>query len=127
MKNEVNAFYGYNNTVPALISKMCIEAFDRYEAEIDVVPQRTAIARAIGDTIRENIEIMNCEYFMDRNAINHQMNEKTDYLKHMEKATFMKFAEALYNSGNYRVERFNNYHETSFKCQLAVFKIGELK
>lgn len=33
MRNQIDKFYGYNDTVSAMISKMCLEAFDRFDIE----------------------------------------------------------------------------------------------
>lgn len=85
------------------------------------------MARAIGDTFRKNIEILTSSYSMDRQAIDHRMNKNEEYVKHLEKVTFMKFASDLYESGNYRLDKRDNLYELSFIYQLGVFKIGELK
>ena len=59
--------------------------------------------------------------------IDHGINKDKKYVEHIEKTTFMKFAESLYESGNYRVEKRDSSYELSFFYQLGVFKIGELK
>jgi hypothetical protein len=85
------------------------------------------MARAIGDTIRSNMVIYTQNYCMDRDLISHGYLDNKDYLKHQEKAVFMNFAETLYGSSNYRVEKFLNDYEYVFKYQLAVFNLPTLK
>lgn len=85
------------------------------------------MARAIGDTIRENILILTNQYSMDRDLINHGYMKKEEYLQHVERATFMELTKSIYETGNYRVEKIKNDYEYSFRYQLAIFSIGELK
>lgn len=128
MKNKVDDIYGYNETISAMISKMCLIAYEKYDNErANNVDHRTAMARAIGVSIKTNITILTQQYHMNNQAIEQGLNSDLSYMKHIEKAVFMKFAEALYDSGNYRIEKFNNAYEYCFKYQLAVFNIGELK
>lgn len=127
MRNKVDDIYGYNETVSAMISKMCLIAYEKYDNErANNVDHRPAMARAIGDSIKTSMTIITQQYHMDNQMIERGLNSDHGYVKHIEKAVFMKFAEALYDSGNYRVEKFNNNYEYIFKYQLAVFKIGEL-
>lgn len=127
MKNLVDQYYGYNDTISGMISKMCLEAYAKYDKERLNVDDRTAMSRAIGDTFKKNIEIFTQEYSMNPELIEMHLNNDSGYVSHIEKATFMKFAESTYESNNYRVEKFNNLYEYRFKYQLALFKIGELK
>ena len=127
MKNLVNDFYGYNDTVSSLISKMTLSAYEKFDREkLSGQNDRVAMARAIGDTIRENIVIFTESHSMDRDLINHGYMEKEGYVQHIEQATFMKLAKAMYDSDNYRVEKFQNNYEYRFKYQLALFNIGKL-
>ena len=128
MINKVDDFYGYNDTISALISKMSLAAYEKFDKEkMSGQNDRVAMARAIGDTVKENICIFTQYYSMDRDLINHGYKDKDGYIKHIEKATFLKFAESIFESNNYRVEKFNNVYEYKFKYQLALFNIGELK
>lgn len=127
VKNQIDEYYGYNDTVSAMISKMCLEAYNIFDIEKEGVDQKTAIARAIGDTFKKNIEILTQSYSMDRQMIDHGINKDKGYVEHLEKITFMKFAESLYESGNYRVKKRDSFYELSFIYQLGVFKIGELR
>lgn len=128
MKNKVDNFYGYNDTISAMISKVCLAAYEKYDMERShQVEHRTAMARAIGGSIKNNMTILTQSYHMDRALLQQGLHKEAGYVSHIEKATFMRFAEAIYDSGNYRVEQFNNDYEYTFKYQLAVFNIGELK
>ena len=128
VKNQVDKFYGYNDTVSALISKMCLEAYELFDKEkANGNSDRVSMARAIGDTVKNNMVICTQNYSMDRDMISHGYLDNKDYLKYQEKAVFMKFAETLYESSNYRVEKFLNDYEYVFKYQLAVFNLPTLK
>lgn len=127
VKNQIDMYYGYNDTVSAMISKMCLEAYSVFDIEKEKVDQRTAMARAIGDTFKKNIEILTYSYSMDRQVIDQGMNKDDRYVKHLERVAFMQFAEELYESGNYRVAKQDNFYELSFIYQLGVFKIGKLE
>ena len=127
MKNVVDEHYGYNDVISGLISKMCLEAYSLYDIEKERVNNRTAIARAIGHTIKKNIKIYTRSYHMDKGAIDLGLNMDDKYTSHIERSTFLEFANDIYESGNYRIEKYNNYYECVFKYQLAVFEIGELK
>ena len=128
MKNLVDEFYGYNDTISGLISKMSLDAYEKFDKEkLSGQTDRVAMARAIGDTIRENILILTENYSMDRDLINRGYMEREGYVEHIEQATFMKLAKSIYESKNYRVEKFKNDYEYSFRYQLAIFSIGELK
>lgn len=127
MKNKVDDFYGYNDTISAMISKMCLEAYSKYDIEKERVDHKQAMARAIGDTFKKHIEIYTQTYSMDLELMRRHLNNDDGYVSHIEKATFMKFAENIYDSGNYRIEEFNNVYEYVFKYQIGLFKIGELK
>ncbi len=85
------------------------------------------MARAIGDTLRKNISIINQSYTMNPVLIEQHLNQDEGYSSHIERATFLKFAEQLYDSGNYRIKKYNNDYEYIFRYELAVFNIGELK
>lgn len=127
MKNLVDEFYGYNDTISGLISKMSLDAYEKFDKEkLSGQTDRVAMARAIGDTIRENICILTENYSMDRELINHGYMEKEGYIEHIEQVTFMRLAKAIYESNNYRIEKFQNNYEYRFKYQLALFNIGKL-
>lgn len=127
VKNQVDKFYGYNDVVSALISKMCLEAYDLFDKEkANGNSDRVSMARAIGDTIRNNMVIYTQDYSMDRELISRGYLDNKDYLKYQEKAVFMEFAETLYESNNYRVEKFLNDYGYVFKYQLAVFSLPKL-
>lgn len=128
IKNKVDDYYGYNDTVSSLISKMCLEAYELFDKEkANGNSDRVSMARAIGDTIRNNMVIYSQNYSLDREMISRGYLENQDYIKHLEKSVFMKFAENLYESNNYRVDKTKNFYEYILKYQLAVFNIGELK
>ena len=128
VKNQVDNFNGYNDTASALISKMCLQAYEKFDKEKENGNNdRVSMARAIGDTIKENMAIYTQSYSLDREMISRGYLDNKDYLKHIEKKVFIGFAETLYESNNYRVEKFNNNYEYVLKYQLAVFNIPPLK
>lgn len=128
IKNKVDDYCGYNDTISALISKMCLEAYEIFDREkLNGNNDRVSISRAIGDTIKNNIVIYSQNYSLDREMISIGYLENQDYVKHLEKMVFMKFAEDLYESSNYRVDKSKSFYEYILRYQLAVFNVGELK
>lgn len=128
MKNKVDDYYGYNDVISALISKMCLEAYEVFDREkASGNSDRVSMARAIGDTVRKNTAIYNQNYSMNREMISLGYLENKDYLMHLEKSIFMRFANDLYESNNYRIKKVENYYEHILRYQICVFNIGELK
>lgn len=127
MRNEIDQFNGYNDTISAMISKMCLDAYEKYDIEKERCEHRQAMARAIGDTFKKYIDIHTQSYSMDSHLMQMSLHKDNDYVFHIEKATFMKFAEKIYDSGNYRIRKYKGDYEYVFKYELALFKIGELR
>lgn len=114
----------YNERVSAIIAKVCIDAYERYDKEREGgQSERVAMARAIGDSIKENIIIHQDGFSLDREMLARGYGNKEDFIKHMEDKVFYSFAKTLRDSMQYRVESFNNFYETVYKYELATFKL----
>lgn len=117
----------YNENVSALIAKMCLSAYDKFDKEkLQCQSDRVAMARAIGDTIKENMEVFEYGFGIDREVLNSGIGQDERYVEHLEMKTFNEFAEKIRQSENYRVIKYNNNYEVVHKYQFAVFKFPKL-
>ena len=119
----MNEEKNYNDTINALISSMLISAYEKMDKELAYgTDNRTALARAIADSIRSHIEIMSIESVISSEVLKHVKNEK-EFIDYEEKRCFMELTDGIYKSGHYRKRTFNLGYDIQTRFQIGVFKL----
>lgn len=112
----------HDSTIDNMIARMSLSAYSKYDNEVSRCGHETAIARAIGDTLKEFIGILSVGTSVDRN-IPEEYRKDPSWVSHMHKKTFMMFADELYKSGHYQIKEtgFPFFEQVSYS--LAILKL----
>ena len=117
----------YNDTVSSFIASICLKAYANLDKEIENNPhldKRMLMARAIGDAIEDHVKVLSVDNFIDIEILSRVEGE---YLKHIEKATFMKFTEDLFKTNCFRSDSLRLPYEYKIQYQLAVLDFSKLE
>jgi hypothetical protein len=113
----------YNDTISAIIAKACLKAYENYDKEKERgESHRVAMARAIGDAIRDNIKIYNVESRVDRSSADMLRKEK-GYAEYQDRQCFSMLNEEIFKSENFRKVTFDLGYEIVIKYQVALFSL----
>lgn len=116
----------YNDTISSYIATVCLDANEIYRKEILYCTQEVAIARAISDSLKKHLEIVEIDYSIDRDEINHCAHDES-WWGHIYKSTFMKLADILYESKMWRCDKRGYPFTERFRFSVAVLKLERIK
>lgn len=113
------------DSVYEFIDDLCVQIMNGYTRNIgkgDV--HDNALKKSIHSAIKNNIEVLECTTHIDRQLVVHMKNDR-QWIDHMKKQTFMRFADDIYNSDNYRVRESASYASDSkeYTFQIALVNL----
>ena len=106
------------------IAKMSLKAIETFRKEKTRCYEQQAYARAIHDSLLENLTIFKLNLSLSEDMLRLHNNKREQIIKHHIKHLFLDLANQIYESGLFHHREYSNGYETFLDVEVAIFKGG---